>query len=86
MVKKTKTEKKTRKKLNYILYTLGTYILIYIIYKERTRKEKKIKEKNKKKHTCSIFSFFSSQNKKQASDRRAAKIAVISIVFSFKMF
>lgn len=45
MVKKTKTEKKTRKKLNYILYTLGTYILIYIIYKERTRKEKKIKEK-----------------------------------------
>lgn len=46
----------------------------------------KIKEKkNKKKHTCSILSFFSSQ-KKQASDRRAAKIAVISIVFSFKMF
>lgn len=44
MVKKTKTEKKTRKKLNYILYTLGTYILIYIIYKERRRKEK-IKEK-----------------------------------------
>lgn len=44
MVKKTKTEK-TRKKLNYILYTLGTYILIYIIYKERRRKEK-IKEKN----------------------------------------
>lgn len=31
---------KIKGKLNYILYTLGTYILIYIIYKEEKRKAK----------------------------------------------
>lgn len=31
---------KIKGKLNYILYTLGTYILIYIIYKEEKSKAK----------------------------------------------
>lgn len=31
---------KIKGKLNYILYTLGTYILIYIIYKEEESKAK----------------------------------------------
>lgn len=60
--------------------------MIYIIYKERTRKEKKIKEKKIRKNTPVRFLVSFLHKKKQASDRCAAKIAVISIVFSFKMF
>lgn len=80
MVKKTKKEEKTRKKLNYILYTLGTYILIYIIYKEREEKRWRKKKKHEEKITHFWFKLISPQKTKQVIDALNLLFQLFSVI------